>query len=291
MAKVCHSPSEAEGSLQRYMKELAASEPLSTEEEVTLARRIKKGDIDARDKLVEANLKFVITVAQKYRNRGMPLVDLVSVGNIGLIKAAERFDETKGVKFISYAVWWIRQSIYHALEKYSRLVRLPANRFSLLRRISWYIRTRRDFFCWPTAEEIAEELGVSVEHVIDTMAKGQDILSLDTPFRDDFHTTSRGDDESNLLKTIPDSNQESPDTQAIRHSLQDEIETALNGLEAREREVIKLYFGLGKTREMTLEEIGKQLNITRARVRQIKEKALSKLRHAAPARRLIPYAE
>ena len=271
-------------SLHRYLEDVATSQPLSAEEEVALACRIKKGDLEARAKLVEANLRFVITVAREYQNQGVPLVDLISAGNIGLITAAERFDETKGFKFISYAVWWIRQSILQTLAEHSRVVRLPLNRVDLLRRIARYTNSRQqETSARPPEEEIAEELGISVEQVVDTLNSGQRILSLDATFGDD--------DENSLLEIMPDENQEAPDTMVMKNSLEEEIRYALSTLDAREREVIRLYFGLGGSPEMTLEEIGLQFKLTRERVRQIKEKALRKLRHPTRGRKLIPYTD
>ncbi|MCZ6632890.1 MAG: RNA polymerase sigma factor RpoD/SigA [bacterium] len=271
-------------SLHRYLEDVATSQPLSAKDEVKLAIRIKKGDLKARAKLVEANLRFVITVAREYPNQGVPLVDLISAGNIGLITAAERFDETKGFKFISYAVWWIRQSILQTLAEHSRVVRLPLNRVDLLRRISRYTNNRQqETSSRPAEEEIAEELGITTEQVVDTLTSGQRVLSLDATFGDD--------DENSLLEIMPDRTQEAPDEQALRNSLEDEIAAALDSLDDREREVIRLYFGLGGVQEMTLEEIGMQFRLTRERVRQIKEKALRKLRHPTRGRKLIAYTE
>ena len=270
--------------LHRYLEEVASSQPLSSKEEVKLASRIHKGDLKARATLVEANLRFVITVAREYQNQGVPLVDLISAGNIGLITAAERFDETKGFKFISYAVWWIRQSILQTLAEHSRVVRLPLNRVDLLRRISRYTSSRQqETSTRPAEEEIAEELGITVEQVMDTLTSGQRVLSLDA---------SLGDDEENsLLEIMPDKSQEPPDTMALRNSLEEEITHALSTLDAREQEVIRLYFGLGGGEEMTLEEIGMQFRLTRERVRQIKEKALRKLRHPTRGHKLMPYVD
>jgi RNA polymerase primary sigma factor len=274
----------AKDSLHRYLEDVAGSQPLSSKEEVQLAQRIKKGDMEARAALVEANLRFVITVAREYQNQGVPLVDLISAGNIGLITAAERFDETKGFKFISYAVWWIRQSILQTLAEHSRVVRLPLNRVDLLRRISRYTNNRQqETASRPDAEEIADELGISVEQVVDTLTSGQRVLSLDATFGDE--------DENSLLEIMPDDRQEPPDTMLLRNSMEKQIEDALNTLDDREREVIRLYFGLGGSVEMTLEQIGLQFRLTRERVRQVKEKALRKLRHPTRGRKLIPYSE
>ena len=283
MAKAIAS-TDIKDSLHRYLEDVAASQPLSAKDEVKLAGRIKKGDLKARAKLIEANLRFVITVAREYQNQGVPLVDLISAGNVGLITAAERFDETKGFKFISYAVWWIRQSILQTLAEHSRVVRLPLNRVDLLRRISRYTNNRQqETSNRPAEEEIAEELGITVEQVVDTLTSGQRVLSLDATFGDD--------DENSLLEIMPDRTQEAPDEQALRNSLEDEIAAALASLNDREREVIRLYFGLGGVQEMTLEEIGMQFRLTRERIRQIKEKALRKLRHPTRGRKLIAYTE
>ncbi len=271
-------------SLHRYLEDVASSQPLSAAEEISLAQRIKKGDLEARAKLVEANLRFVITVAREYQNQGVPLVDLISAGNIGLIVAAERFDETKGFKFISYAVWWIRQSILQTLAEHSRVVRLPLNRVDLLRRIARYTNSKQqETSSKPQEEEIAEELGITVEQVVDTLSTGQRVLSLDATFGDD--------DENSLLEIMADDNQEPPDEMMLKNSLEYEIHATLDTLDNREKEVIKLYFGLSGEPEMTLEEIGLQFRLTRERVRQIKEKALRKLRHPTRGRKLISFSE
>ncbi len=284
MPRISTSSNEVKDALHRYLEDVATSQPLSSKEEVELACRIKKGDMKARAKLVEANLRFVITVAREYQNQGVPLVDLISAGNLGLITAAERFDETKGFKFISYAVWWIRQAILQTLAEHSRVVRLPLNRVDLLRRISRYSSNRHQATASrPAEEEIAEELGITVEQVMDTLASGQRILSLDATLGDD--------EENSLLEIMPDTSQESPDTMAMRNSLEHEIKAALSTLDDREQQVIRLYFGLGGEHEMTLEEIGTRFRLTRERVRQIKEKALRKLRHPTRGRKLMPYAE
>ena len=273
---------DEKNSLRLYMEDVATSRPLSAQEEVDLASRIKKGDMEARAKLVEANLRFVITIARKYQNKGMPLEDLISAGNLGLVTAAERFDETRGFKFISYAVWWIRQSIQHTLAEHPRMVRLPINRVDLLRRIFKYINNR-ETSRQPDEEEIAGKLGVSVEMVKDTLRLARNVRSLDATF---------GDDKDNsLMNQVVDENQESPDAQSMRNSLVRQIEVALDSLDEREREVIKLYFGLDGTHGMTLEQIGSKFGLTRERIRQIKEKALGRLRNPALARKLMPYVE
>jgi RNA polymerase primary sigma factor len=271
-------------SLHRYLEDVASSTPLSAAEEVTLAQRIKKGDEEARAQLIEANLRFVITVARDYQNQGVPLVDLISAGNVGLITAAERFDETRGFKFISYAVWWIRQAVLQTLAEHSRVVRLPLNRVDLLRRISRYTNSRQqETSTRPEPEEIAEELGITVEQVRDTLSTGQRVLSLDAKFGDN--------EENSLLEVMPDDNTESPDKMLLENSLTHEIREALGSLDDREQEVIRLYFGLTGQAEMTLEEIGLRFKLTRERIRQIKEKALRKLRHPTRGKRLIPYSD
>ena len=269
--------------LHHYLEDVASSQPLSSAEEVELAVRIREGDQKARAKLIEANLRFVITVAYEYQNQGVPLVDLISSGNVGLITAAERFDETRGFKFISYAVWWIRQSILQTLAEHARVVRLPLNRVELLRRISRCKNNQKQEPSTRTAEEeIAEELDIPVEQVTDILTSGQRTLSLDT---------SLGDGENSLLEMMPDNSQEPPDAMTLRNTLKDEISSALSTLDEREQKVIRLYFGLGGGAEMTLEEIGKQFRLTRERIRQIKEKALRKLRHPTRGRKLMPYTE
>jgi len=280
---VVRTNGDGKDAFQRYMEDVSASQPLSAEEEAVLSRLIQKGDLEARAKLVNANLRFVIAVARGYQNRGMSLEDLISAGNEGLITAAERFDGTRGLKFISYAVWWIRQAILQTLTENHRLIRLPSNRVNLLCRISRYLKSRqRETPNHPTMEEIAEALGISVEEVVVTLNSGQSILSLDAAFGDD--------NENTLLRTVPDDSQESPDVLLMKDSLKEEIETALDGLKEREREVIKLYFGLDGTQpELNLEEIGIKYGLTRERIRQIKDKALVKLRHPKRAQKLMPY--
>ena len=270
--------------LQRYLADVAQSQPLSAVEERNLAARIRKGDAQARAELVEANLRFVITVAFKYQNRGIPLEDLISAGNLGLIVAAERFDGTRGFKFITYAVWWIRQSIQHTLKEYSRLVRLPSNRVDLLQRIYRYVSAQHpETSRWPGEEEIAEELGVSLEMVKDTLAKGRHTVSLDATFGEEGSAT--------LMATVADESEEPPDALLMRNSLQKDIGAALESLDGRESLIIRLYYGLDGTQSMNLAEIGTKFGLTRERIRQIKEKALRRLRHPRRSRRLMAYAE
>ena len=273
-----------EDSLRRYLAEVAASQPLPSREEVALASRMKRGDSEARAKLIEANLRFVVSVAREYQNRCVPLADLISAGNLGLIIAAERFDETKGVRFISYAVWWIRQVILQTLAETSRLVRLPMNRVDLLRQINHFVsHSQQEHAGLPSEGEIADALGVSLDDVNETLALARHIRSLDAALGED--------EENSLLEILPDETQESPDVLLARESLRAAVDVALDTLDEREREVIRLYYGLDGDFELTLGAIGARFGLTRERVRQIKEKALRKLRSPARARRLMAYAE
>lgn len=279
-------PGEDKDSLTRYLEDVTASPVamtfLSSEEEADLARRIKAGDKKARANLVEANLRFVISIAREYQNQGVPLGDLIGAGNMSLITAAERFDGTKGFKFISYAVWWIRQAVIQTLAEYSRVVRLPLNQTDTLRRIS---RCASDLAQAnserPSAAEVATALGISVNQVHNALSAGQRIMSLDATFD--------GNDENSLMEMLADSRQESPDAQLLRAALKEEIEAVLATLSKKEEEVVRLYFGLDGGKEMTLEEIGAKLNFTRERIRQIKEKALEKMRHPSRGGRLKIY--
>lgn len=264
-------------SLDLYLRDIASSEPLSAETEIALAHRIRKGDQKARDRLVASNLRFVVSVAREYQNHGVPLADLISAGNMGLMTAAERFDGTRGFKFISYAVWWIRQAIHQSLAQDSRVVRLPINRIDLLHNIAKVSREiRQTEEADPDPETIAEKLGVSVDMVQDTLLRARDVWSLDASFKDD--------DDHSLLHILPDSSQRAPDLEVVDESVRDQVKMVLETLDAREAEVLRLYFGLGDEEAMTLEEIGTRFSLTRERVRQIKEKALRRLRH--PRRRL-----
>ena len=264
-------------SLDLYLRDIASSEPLNGETEIALAHRIRKGDQRARDRLVGSNLRFVVSVAREYQNHGVPLADLISAGNMGLMTAAERFDGTRGFKFISYAVWWIRQAIHQSLAQDSRVVRLPINRIDLLHNIAKVSREiRQSEEADPSPETIAEKLGVSVDMVQDTLLRARDVWSLDASFKDD--------DDHSLLHILPDSSQQAPDLEVVDESVKDQVRTVLDTLDAREAEVLRLYFGLGDDEAMTLEEIGTRFSLTRERVRQIKEKALRRLRH--PRRRL-----
>ena len=264
-------------SLDLYLRDISSSEPLAAKDEISLAQRIRKGDQRARDKLVSANLRFVVSVAREYQNHGVPLSDLISAGNVGLMTAAERFDGARGFKFISYAVWWIRQAIHQSLAQDSRVVRLPINRIDLLHNISKVSRQlRQSEESEPKPEVIAEKLGVSVEMVQDTLLRARDVWSLDASFRED--------DDHSLLHVLPDQTQKAPDIQVEDESVRTQVEMVLESLDDREAEVLRLYFGLGDEEALTLEEIGTRFSLTRERVRQIKEKALRRLRH--PRRRL-----
>jgi RNA polymerase primary sigma factor len=265
---------DEESTLRLYFDDIAESTPLSREREVELAERIKNGDMRARDEMIRANLRFVVDVAKKYQNRGLSLSDLISAGNLGLITAADRFDGTKGYKFISYAVWWIRQSILQTLAEHVRTVRLPLNKVSLLKDISKASRKLgQDRESEPDVEEIAEELDVPAEEVLETILSARSVCSLDESFTDD--------DERSLLNTLPDQSLESPDADVLRESARVQLENALNTLDERELRIIRLYFGLDGNEALTLEEIGDMMNLTRERIRQLKERALSKLRHPA----------
>jgi RNA polymerase primary sigma factor len=247
-----------------------------------LAQRIRTHDQEALDKLVRSNLRFVVSVAKKYQNQGVSLSDLINEGNLGLIRAAHKFDETKGIKFISYAVWWIRQAILQALAEQSRIVRVPLNRAGTLHRIGKRANTLlQELGREPTHEEIAEGMDITEEEVAKTMSISQTHLSLDAPL-------APGEDNK-LLDYLPDNLNPTPDEQTFEKALTESIEEALSHLKEREAKILRLYFGLDGNEPMTLEEIGSLLGITRERVRQIKEKALSRLRHVSRARALESY--
>jgi RNA polymerase primary sigma factor len=272
----------ANQSLDRYLQEIGEVSLLNPEEEIELARRIKKADQEALEKLTKANLRFVVSVAKQYQNQGLSLGDLINEGNLGLIKAAKRFDETRGFKFISYAVWWIRQSILQALAEQSRVVRLPLNRVGALNKIGKaFSNLEQEFEREPSASEIAEELEMTPYEVSDTLKISGKHLSLDAPF-------NQGDD-NRLLDVIEDDQQQPPDDVLLNESLRIEVQRALTTLSDREAEVIKLYFGLEREHPLTLEEIGERFNLTRERVRQIKEKAIRRLRHTSRSRMLRSY--
>ncbi len=269
-------------SLDKYLQEIGKVDLLTPQEEIELARRIKKGDQKALEKLTKANLRFVVSVAKQYQNQGLSLGDLINEGNLGLIKAAKRFDETRGFKFISYAVWWIRQSILQALAEQSRIVRLPLNRVGALNKIGKAFSTlEQEFEREPSASELAEELDMSLFEVSDTLKISGRHLSMDAPF-------AQGED-NRLLDVIQDQRQPSPDHILMEESLKVEVRRALNTLSDREAQVIRLYFGLDQEHSLTLEEIGEKFSLTRERVRQIKEKAIRRLRHASRSKALRAY--
>jgi RNA polymerase primary sigma factor len=268
-----------EGSLDQYLRDISAYPLISRDEEVRLAQRIRVNDQEALDKLVRSNLRFVVSVAKKYQNQGVSLSDLINEGNLGLIRAAHKFDETKGIKFISYAVWWIRQAILQALAEQSRIVRVPLNRAGALHRIGKRANSLlQELGREATHAEIAEGMDISVEEVAKTMSISQGHLSLDAPL-------TPGEDNK-LLDYLPDNLNPTPDEQTFEKALTESIEEALASLKEREAKILRLYFGLDGAEPMTLEEIGSRLGITRERVRQIKEKALSRLRHVSRARAL-----
>jgi RNA polymerase primary sigma factor len=269
-------------SLDKYFNEIGKVTLLTAEEEVELARKIKEGDPEALEKLTKANLRFVVSVAKQYQNQGLSLGDLINEGNLGLIKAARRFDETRGFKFISYAVWWIRQAIMQALAEQSRIVRLPLNRVGALNKIGKaYSNLEQDFEREPSAEELAEELEMNVDDVSEAMSLSAKHLSMDAPFA--------SNEENRLLDVLKNEDMPAPDTTLMSESLKEEVERALSKLAAREAEVIKLYFGFENDEPLTLEEIGERFNLTRERVRQIKEKALRRLRNTTRSKELKKY--
>ena len=271
-----------EGSLDQYLRDISVFPLISREEEVRLAQRIRANDQEALDTLVRSNLRFVVSVAKKYQNQGVSLSDLINEGNLGLIRAAHKFDETKGIKFISYAVWWIRQAILQALAEQSRIVRVPLNRAGALHRIGKRANTLlQELGREATNAEIAEGMEITEEEVAKTMSISQTHLSLDAPM-------SPGED-NRLLDYIPDTQSATPDEEMFETALSESVHEALAGLKERESKILRLYFGLDGSEPMTLEQIGAVLNITRERVRQIKEKALSRLRHVSRARALESY--
>lgn len=269
-------------SLDKYLQEIGKVDLLTPDEEIELAVRIKKNDPKALEKLVKANLRFVVSVAKQYQNQGLTLGDLINEGNLGLIKAAKRFDETRGFKFISYAVWWIRQSILQALAEQSRIVRLPLNRVGALNKIGKaYNNLEQEFEREPSAQELAQELEMDISEVSDALKISGRHVSMDAPFLQG--------EENRLLDVLTNEEIPSPDFTLMSESLRSEIERALSTLSEREAEVVKLYFGLSKEHSLTLEEIGEKFNLTRERVRQIKEKAIRRLRHASRSKNLRAY--
>ncbi len=271
-------------SLDQYLQEIGKVDLLTPDQEIELAIRIKKGDKQALEALTKANLRFVVSVAKQFQNQGLSLGDLINEGNLGLIKAAQRFDETRGFKFISYAVWWIRQSIMQAIAEQSRIVRLPLNRVGSLGKLSKAYRDlEQEFERKPTTEELAQVLDMNVEEVADTMQLYGRHVRMDAPLKE-------GDDNKNSLGDILVNDQQpSPDGTLMKESLKQEVENVLSTLNEREAEVIKLYFGINSEHAATLEEIGERFNLTRERVRQIKEKALRSLRYASRSSSLKAY--
>jgi len=268
-------------SLDKYLQEIGKEDLITVEEEVELAQRIHKGDREALEKLTRANLRFVVSVAKQYQNQGLSLPDLINEGNLGLIKAAEKFDETRGFKFISYAVWWIRQSILQALAEQSRIVRLPLNQVGSLNKINKaYAKFEQENERTPTTEELAEILEIPKEKVADTLRVSGRHISVDAPFVE-------GEDNS-LLDVLENSHSPDADGILMGESLSKEIERALSTLTERERDIIKLHFGIS-CQEMTLEEVGERFGLTRERVRQIKEKAIRRLRHTSRSKLLKAY--
>ncbi|HEY9559700.1 MAG TPA: RNA polymerase sigma factor RpoD/SigA [Anseongella sp.] len=269
-------------SLDKYLHEIGKVDLISAEEEVILAQKIRQGDQAALERLTKTNLRFVVSVAKQYQNQGLTLGDLINEGNLGLIKAAKRFDETKGFKFISYAVWWIRQSILQAIAEQSRIVRLPLNQVGSLSKIGKaYSKLEQEFEREPSPDELAEILETTVDKVSDTLSNSGRHVSMDAPF-------VQGE-ENTLLDVLENTDTPNTDSILIGESLSEEIRRALSTLTEREREIITLFFGLGSQQPLSLEEIGEQFNLTRERVRQIKDKALQRLRHTSRSKILKSY--
>jgi RNA polymerase primary sigma factor len=257
--------------LDQYLQEIGTIDLLTAEDEVRLARRIKEGDAEALHEMVRANLRFVVSVAKKYQGQGLSLADLINEGNYGLIKAAQRFDETRGFKFISYAVWWIRQAILQALAEQARVVRLPLNRIGTISKIrKASARLAQAHNRPPNVEELAAELDLPPEKVRDALRHQVRHLSMDAPFGED--------DDNSLLDVLEGEDEAPPDDALVGESVKEDVERALATLAPREAEITRLYYGIGREHPMTLEEIGQEYDLTRERVRQIKEKALRKLR-------------
>ena len=269
-------------SLDKYLQEIGKVDLITADEEVELAQLIKAGDQRALEKLTKANLRFVVSVAKQYQNQGLTLPDLINEGNLGLIKAAKRFDETRGFKFISYAVWWIRQSILQALAEQSRIVRLPLNKIGSINKINkMYAFLEQENERAPSAEEIAKKLDMTVNDVKESMKNSGRHVSMDAPLIEG--------ENSNLYDVLNSGESPNPDKELIHESLRIEINRALETLTPREADVVKLYFGLGEHQPMTLEEIGETFDLTRERVRQIKEKAIRRLKHTSRSKILMTY--
>ncbi|MDZ7738375.1 MAG: sigma-70 family RNA polymerase sigma factor [Bacteroidales bacterium] len=269
-------------SLDKYLQEIGKVDLISPEEEVILARKIKKGDKEALGKLVKANLRFVVSVAKQYQNQGMSLPDLINEGNLGLIKAAQRFDETRGFKFISYGVWWIRQSILQSLAEQARIVRLPVNKIGSINKINRvFAKLEQEFEREPSSQEIADVLQIAPEEVKEVLKSNGRTLSMDAPIS--------SEEDNNMYDVMYNDENPSPDKHLINESLTYEIERALSTLSPREAKVIKLYFGINMKHPLTLEEIGEELELTRERVRQIKEKALKRIQYTTRSKILKTY--
>ena len=279
--KISKSITQRDPALDKYLQEISREPMISIEEEIKLAQRIRQGDRKALDKLTRANLRFVVSVAKQYQNQGLGLLDLINEGNLGLIKAAEKFDETRGFKFISYAVWWIRQSILQALAEQSRGIRLPLNQVGLLNKINKELaRFEQQHERRPSEEELAYALDLPVEKIADTLKQSGRQVSVDAPFADG--------EENSLLDVLPSSDSPTTDHSLMSQSLATEIDRALSTLSPREKEILQMLFGIG-CQEMTLEEIGDRFGLTRERVRQIKEKSLRRLRNTSRSTLLKPY--
>ena len=269
-------------SLDKYLQEIGKVELITAEEEVELAQRIRQGDKIALEKLTKANLRFVVSVSKQYQNQGLSLPDLINEGNLGLIKAAQRFDETRGFKFISYAVWWIRQSILQALAEQSRIVRLPLNKIGSINKINkTYAKLEQEFEREPNAEEIAEALDITEAEVKESMKNAGRHVSMDAPLVQD--------EDNNMYDVLKSDEVITPETELLYESLRKEIDRAISTLTPREADVVRLYFGLNGSHPMTLEEIGEKFDLTRERVRQIKEKAIRRLKHTSRSKILKSY--
>lgn len=270
-------------SLDKYLQEIGRVDLITAEEEVELARKIKAGDQNALERLVKANLRFVVSVSKQYQNQGLSLPDLINEGNLGLIKSAQRFDETRGFKFISYAVWWIRQSILQALAEQSRIVRLPLNKIGSINKINKaYAKLEQQLEREPTADEVAVTMDLMPQEVFETLRNSGRHVSMDAPL-------SANDDGGSMYDVMEEKDSLSPDKALIIDSLRQEIERSLTTLTAREADVVRLYFGLNGTTSLTLEEIGTRFDLTRERVRQIKEKAVRRLKHTSRSKLLKTY--
>ncbi|MBU0763501.1 MAG: RNA polymerase sigma factor RpoD/SigA [Bacteroidetes bacterium] len=269
-------------SLDKYLHDIGKEELISVEEEIELAKRIKQGDDEALNKLINANLRFVISVSKQYQNQGLSLPDLINEGNLGLIKAAHRFDETRGFKFISYAVWWIRQSILQALAEQARMIRLPLNKIGSLHKINrTYALLEQEYEREPTLEEVAKVLNITQEEVRESLKTQGKHISMDAPFI--------ADEEGNMYDVMQSSDSLAPDEDMLGDSLAKDIQNALKTLPPREADILKLYFGLNGYPHYSLDEIADEFNLTRERVRQIKEKAIRRLKHTSRSKNLKSY--